>query len=546
MKSSLKWTLPWLASCLLARPLTAVEQGSDGPSTEILHSSYDELVVQVRYPSPTIRRIEINREVYHHVTLPGLGTTLDPGVPQVPLDGRLIAVPPGTSPHLEIQEEQTEVLEAIDLPPAPELRPERLSSGEVRTELRYEQGPVYQMDEVYPAQAASLGDIHTIGGRHVVRLGLNPVRYHPGQRRLVTTREITLRVRFEPAVAKAPSRSLPDAAVYRRLLPSMVLNPDQLGAPAVEPDRAARSIPTGDWYDPQQPYLKLFIAEDGLYRISRAELESAGFQATSDPRYYQLFLRGKQIPIRVAGDADGRFDPGDAIEFYGEWNHGEGEYFDAYSDTAVYWLTIGDTPGRRAADLTSSTSASSNLTAIRVHRHIEEDHEYHLGDNSAALYDTETTDGEGWVWAFLNPSESLSLGLRLPTLQEASPPGSLRVRVRGTSAQQQNALDHKASFSLNDQPVGEIEFDDFSEAIFATSLPMSLLKEGPNSLSVRSEPTDVDINQFYVDWAEIDYSAPLEAVRDSLSFDLPEAWGTPAITLDISGFSSPDIRLSSQ
>jgi len=60
-----------------------------------------------------------------------------------------------------------------------------------------------------------------------------------------------------------------------------------------------------------------------------------------DPRTLQLFAGGVEQAIRVTGEADGRFDAGDAIEFYGTGTD------TPFTDTRTYWLVSGDRNAHR-------------------------------------------------------------------------------------------------------------------------------------------------------------------------------------------------------
>ncbi|KKK50045.1 hypothetical protein LCGC14_3128950, partial [marine sediment metagenome] len=68
---------------------------------------------------------------------------------------------------------------------------------------------------------------------------------------------------------------------------------------------------------------------------------AAGLSPDVDPRYLQLYADGEEKSMMVTGSDDGRFDPEDAVEFYGTG-------FDTqFTDARVYWLVVGSRPGRR-------------------------------------------------------------------------------------------------------------------------------------------------------------------------------------------------------
>src|SRR5581483_1754599 len=87
--------------------------------------------------------------------------------------------------------------------------------------------------------------------------------------------------------------------------------------------------------------VKLSIRQEGWYRIRQADLIAAGLDPANDPHNLQLFVDGRQQPILVTGEEDGRFDATDGIEFYGTGLD------TASTDTRVYWLVQGEQPGMR-------------------------------------------------------------------------------------------------------------------------------------------------------------------------------------------------------
>ena len=124
----------------------------------------------------------------------------------------------------------------------------------------------------------------------------------------------------------------------------------------------------GDW-------VKIAVIEEGVYRLTTEDLQQMGFNtANIDPRNIQLWGNGggmlpqgnnvprpaglQQNSIRVVGEADGQWNQGDYILFYGQsadapWWSGDGDSLqyehNIYSDTAFYFLTVATENGKRIA-----------------------------------------------------------------------------------------------------------------------------------------------------------------------------------------------------
>ncbi|WP_338793867.1 C25 family cysteine peptidase [Bernardetia sp. MNP-M8] len=107
-----------------------------------------------------------------------------------------------------------------------------------------------------------------------------------------------------------------------------------------------------DWIDYDKVYYKITVNEDGIYRINFQELVDAGIPVSLNPSRLQMYYHGKEIPIKVEGEIDGRLDSLDYVEFYGKKRDSEHDKllypdpngrptpeFSLYGNTSVYFLT---------------------------------------------------------------------------------------------------------------------------------------------------------------------------------------------------------------
>ncbi len=172
-----------------------------------------------------------------------------------------------------------------------------------------------------------------------------------------------------------------------------------------------------EWINFDQQYYKVSVAEDGIYRITYADLLSAGFPlTTTDPRRLRLFYRGEEQAILVEGEGDAVFNTTDFIEFYGKRNDGTLDadlyrpstaqphaFYNIFSDTSAYFLTFGLTPGdgKRMA-----TVGENNVGALPAEITHNEDiislnlEDYSLGQGFATdevIRFTHFDQGEGWT-----------------------------------------------------------------------------------------------------------------------------------------------------
>ncbi len=82
-----------------------------------------------------------------------------------------------------------------------------------------------------------------------------------------------------------------------------------------------------EWINYNQKYFKIKIGAEGLYHLDYTTLIDAAIEMQMDlgqvnPKKWQIFYQGKEIPIYVAGENDGQFNNYDYIEFYAKLNDG--------------------------------------------------------------------------------------------------------------------------------------------------------------------------------------------------------------------------------
>lgn len=165
-----------------------------------------------------------------------------------------------------------------------------------------------------------------------------------------------------------------------------------------------------EWIHFGQPYFKIQVAHDSLYRLTPAALQSAGFPAGIDPRTFRLFHRGVEVAIHVEGETDGRFDASDYIEFYGHHNDGTLDtelyndpssqphtLYNLYSDATAYFLTYDFDNGKRMP-----FSAPSNPGLSPQAYHFDEKllvlkDQYSAGVDYGDIMASTFDMGEGWM-----------------------------------------------------------------------------------------------------------------------------------------------------
>jgi len=258
--------------------------------------------------------------------------------------------------------------------------------------------------------------------------------------------------------------------------------------------------------------LRIVTDADGIYTLGYDDLVAAGLKLQKiDARSFSLSSRGQEVALWLTGEADGRFDPGDTLSFYGQRSHSR------YSDERVYWLAWGQVQGKRMATVDVSPALGGPLvTSYTATLHQEQNNIYLSSDPPNG-------EADRWYW------DRYAVGGRtqIPTLTMDVPvtavvPGQqaeLTVAVRGYTSFYATDPDHRLDFSINNQVVGRGEGD--GQELLLGTYPFSsdILTASANSFSLFAPgDTGASSDVGYLDWFEIHYVRELHAEDEHLYF----------------------------
>ena len=157
-------------------------------------------------------------------------------------------------------------------------------------------------------------------------------------------------------------------------------------------DRGNAVLSHGNWY-------KLGVVEDGIYKLTYANLEAMGVDVAGiDPERIKVFghpekmltqHNGVDIPldlselaIEVVGGEDGSFDQSDFLLFYGQSPHtlqadtATGTFYlqkNYYADTTFYFLNAEGSNGKRPGTATASVGNFPEISTFDDAKYLEED-----------------------------------------------------------------------------------------------------------------------------------------------------------------------------
>lgn len=408
-----------------------------------------------------------------------------------------VGIPEGASVRIFAKAMTTEKRNGVTLSPF-----DSSDSLAVAYKEKFLDNPFYQSSTLYPAELAKVEGYTYIGGQYVAQIRVSLLQYQPDKRLLTWHRLVKLDVEILPPTTPfTPTERHTTSDFDEQTLKSLLVNYHEAKAwRQPEPPRAFRPT-TASWYNPSNPYLKIYTTKDGVYRITGAALASSGLNLSGvNPRTFKLYFKGREVPIRIIGEDDNQLDPTDIIEFIGYVNRGEPEpilnpssglqtgtvteYLNVHSDTCVFWLTWGGAFGKRMAEENASPSNTTPQNTYRETRHYERDTVYVTGFTSFDSITTERVPGEGWIWRRaqvndFNPTDSIVQSF---TIRNPAPTGTSELQLRIVSATFTPAT---VDIFLNNTLVTSFSINNRGEVVRTAPFQNALLQAGTNQLTLR-------------------------------------------------------------
>jgi len=265
--------------------------------------------------------------------------------------------------------------------------------------------------------------------------------------------------------------------------------------------------------------LKIPVTQDGLYRITQADLSDSGITdaASIDPSTFQIFNLGKEIAIKTVTDKEGY-----AVEFFAQGIDNQ------FTGTNVYWLEWGDSQGRRINAIDGKlTGSGEKIDYFDETLYIEENH---------FLWE-KTPNAPEQDYCFWEKIEYSGSASREYYVTVNSP-------VQGKTAviriiyQGRSSVNRYTSVKLNGTQIGEDSWSNDAAHIQETVVSSDILNDGINTVTIEFSGAALDV--LYLNRIEITYPRKPESVNNSLVSDIE---GEGRIQMEISDFTKSDIRI---
>jgi hypothetical protein len=490
-------------------------------------------------------------QIYTHISFPSGSYPESPHKPAIPFKEFLLAVPDGA----EISWNLSSVVqkEVMDVLPIPVVYPVR-DKNNIST---YETIIDKEDYNFLPQSQIEISEQLYFRNLPVVRVRFYPVTYDHNQKKIRFISQANISFVFKNGAQFGESVS--SNAKIDNLYSEVVINFEQGKSWMKQKPRQLRK----PGLDFQNPWYRITVEEDGLYKISRSVLASAGINVSSiDPRSIKLYNNGGrplnikslaednnpdgpvENAILVIGEEDGVFNESDYVLFYGKklagWfaneTNGDFTYVEHPYDTRnYYWLTFDGTPGRRMNQESVSQAAAATTESHFIQRERFEEDQYNL-----------LASGNDWYGhRFYGISANVSFTYPLDYSGSNLAPGRMKIKFKsGNLLRYADSGSYYYYFTviLNQQPVlvnqylGSKGSREYESSFTADNNFLN----GNNTLAVEYSANAQDCNA-YLDWVEFYYPMEFTAVNNSLMFFTNQLG---AVTkYQISNFTSSDILL---
>ena len=484
--------------------------------------------------------------MFTEVLLPGWQNSNQPGKPRLPFLTQAFGVPYGAELAINVipGKSHTITLPAPVLPSISQISSQNLPSDDPGVMLfDYAIEPdalTYGQDQPYPGKLAEITNDGTLRQQRIASLGISPVQYEPLTQSLRIYESFVIEVLFEGNPAEYIAVADVESDIYESLFESQLANYQQAKRWRANSEVRAQftnkdteqitgQTPTAITWLPPDPGWRVVVRENGFYQLTYVDLAAAGLPVDAIvPQTFQMFYQGEEIAIQVIGDADGFFDPTDAIIFYGQGIDSK------YTADNAYWLTYGNEAGSRMEIRDGTPVGNPVPTHYSAQLHLEEDHFYR-----SILPGEDELERFYWEYIYTPVTPTWSHEFTLEEPYDGT--STLQIALFGSLNVDAFNPDHHAIISLNGTQIADVEWDGLTwanDGFVAAEIPIGVLQPGMNTLTVfLPNDTGVGLDFVFVDWVKILFANTFSAITGedylAFSYDAAGTW-----KFQVPGFST--------
>ncbi len=555
-------------------PESAVFAVGEGFALRTSQVSASEIILDLSVNDFNLEHPTVDGVIYTALSIQGAGDPVGVSGIELPVVTAMLVIPPVGSYSIEVQSLDAAVLPA-DYPMLPALQPAEITEDLSPGSMGRTPGGAEAAEGLLPLETVQVEEAWMRDYR-LLTVRLFPFQYDAGRNEIIFHSRLVVRLFLEGgeafSTALRPDEHSDSADPYLEILRAKVDNPDMLAAWRAPQGSQPVSVSSLESIN-ALPRYRIAIQENGLYRMSYAQLQAAGLPVGSiDPRTFQLDNQGRQVGLFVS-NTDGNpgvFSAGEYLAFYGQEFSGDrlaqrfaaenqhwfsywrqfpdgtqvlwkpemsADMFEKYTQTNVYWLSYNQAAPLRMTTETGvplSAPVPSHYTAVA---RAEQDRYWRT--LHFATEDTFFWDDSG-----APVRTTLSFGNQLNALASGTFTATVRGEVVALTSNLYSSPDHHTQFFVNDPtfsgaPVLDLYWEGRSALTFQGVFSHDKLVEGANQLNMKIFPTTAVPNErLLFNWFEIHYQRLFQAQNDALEFTISQdgPW-----KFQIAGYGSADL-----
>jgi hypothetical protein len=515
-----------LFSLLIPRISHCIEE--KGYTVEVQTLSESRLDITFTLVEYTIHEFLRGGDTFSRIEMGGTCLTGEWGKPEIPFVSVLFGIPVSGSYTLALKNIVTESRTIPLISPVDSilLRPQ--------STYRPHLDDIYSKDLVYPEIQYRTRDVGFFRDHRLASLQIYPFRYNPRRGDLQIIKKATFSITFntqrqeEGGRIRIPKKNSVDEELYSR----MVVNYETC-------KRWLRPHPLHTPPHPRQAdtLYRIATADEGLHQITYTDLVNAGIDpSTINPREIHITHRGFEIPIYVKGEEDSTFHPQDYIDFFAERISGDLTYYNPYTTENVYWLSFGDSLGKRMVEEDGSPLDTTPfiLPSFLDTLHFETD----SFTIRLSHFTADSTDI--WFWDRLYGPDSQKVQVHIPSPDTGEDFG-LSLMLHGLTT---TSAGHTVQVFWNGSYLGEFFWSGQKPYMISIdSIPGYFLINGNNEITLILPAPPDSVDGLFSNWIEVYYTHLLDADNNTISFKTPSSVMDTTLEFRLQNFDFGDVDI---
>lgn len=291
-----------------------------------------------------------------------------------------------------------------------------------------------------------------------------------------------------------------------------------------------------DWINYNQVYYKIPIVREGAYQLDYNTLFEAGLPlATIDSRTFRIYHRGNEIAIRVTGQADGRLNQGDLIQFLAKGNDGNSDtplyvtpadqphtYYNLFTDTTAYFLTwrLDGEQGKRMVEQSiinnvNNLPEETSYNSLKRNLYVSSANGGQSYNPQNEVFKSAFDTGEGWSGTVFTAATNFTINSLNKQVRSDSPP-EFTILLQGANAREHQAEIFVGASAASVRSVGVVNFFSYGFQTFSATLNWSDINTN-GEMIVRVVPQAASPDRMSVSYIDLSYSKSFDMTDEPVT-----------------------------